>query len=142
MRSISSRGPPYAAAGSPPPTTLPMTTRSGVTPVSSWAPPRATRKPVITSSNTSSAPVAVARSRSSSRNPSAGGTRPMFAANGSQMIAAKSCVSVAARTASASFHATITVFAVAAAGTPGLAGSAWVASPLPASASRPSRWPW
>ena len=71
-----------------------MTARSGLTPVSSWAPPRATRKPVITSSNTSRAPVAVARSRSSSRNPSAGGTRPMFAAYGSQMIAANSCVSV------------------------------------------------
>ena len=32
--------------------------------------------------------------------------------------------------------------AVAASGTPGLVGSAWVARPLPAWASRPSRWPW
>ena len=31
---------------------------------------------------------------------------------------------------------------LAEAGTPGLAGSACVASPLPASASRPSTWPW
>ena len=29
MRSMSSRDPPYAAAGSPPPMTLPMTVRSG-----------------------------------------------------------------------------------------------------------------
>ena len=33
-------------------------------------------------------------------------------------------------------------FAAAAAGTPGLAGIPWVARPEPASARRPSTWPW
>ena len=89
--------------------TLPMIVRSASTPVSSWAPPRATRKPLITSSSTSSAPVASARSRSSSRKPSRGGTRPMLAGSGSARIAASSWRSVAAISASASFHGTTTV---------------------------------
>src|SRR3954453_15013213 len=40
MRSMGSRRPPYAAAGSPPPRTLPITTRPGLAAVSSRAPPR------------------------------------------------------------------------------------------------------
>ena len=51
----------------------------GVTPSRSCAPPRATRKPEITSSNTSSAPERSACSRRKARKPSAGGTRPMLA---------------------------------------------------------------
>ena len=66
----------------------------------------------------------------------------MLAANGSARMAASSCSSVARRTASASFHGTTTVAAVAASGTPGLAGIAPVARPEPAWASRPSTWPW
>ncbi len=66
----------------------------------------------------------------------------MLAGSGSARIAASSCSSVAAISASASFHATTTVPAAALAGTPGLAGSAWVARPEPASTSRPSTWPW
>src|SRR5262249_42725980 len=42
---ISSPRPPNAASGSPPPTILPSTVRSGTTPKRSWAPPRATRNP-------------------------------------------------------------------------------------------------
>ena len=61
--SISAAGPPTAASGSPPPTTLPKIERSGVMPKRSCAPPTPTRKPVITSSNTSSAPLRVHRSR-------------------------------------------------------------------------------
>ena len=57
---MTSARPPNAASGSPPPTILPSTVRSGVTPNRSCAPPRATRKPVITSSKTSSAPARVA----------------------------------------------------------------------------------
>ena len=53
-------GPPKAPTGSPPPMTLPKHHRSGVTPKRSAAPPRASRKPVITSSNSSRAPAAVA----------------------------------------------------------------------------------
>ena len=63
--------------------------RSGRTPNSSCAPPRATRKPVITSSKTSSAPDASQRLRSASRKPGAGGTTPMFPATGSTMMAAR-----------------------------------------------------
>ena len=50
---------------------------------SSCAPPRATRKPVITSSKTSSAPDASQSARSASRKPGSGGTTPMFPATGS-----------------------------------------------------------
>ena len=66
----------------------------------------------------------------------------MFAGNGSAMIAASSCSSVAATTASASFQGTTIVLAATSAGTPGEAGMPCVASPLPASASSPSTWPW
>ena len=66
----------------------------------------------------------------------------MFAGTGSSRIAASSWRSVACATASGSFHGTTTVAAAAPAGTPGLAGIPWVASPDPASASRPSTWPW
>ena len=78
-----SRRPPTAAQGKPPPITLPRTVRSGRMPKSSCAPPRPTRKPVMTSSKTSSAPLASHAARSSSRKPAAGGTTPMFAAIGS-----------------------------------------------------------
>ena len=84
---ISAR-PPNAASGSPPPAILPRIVRSGVTPKRSCAPPRATRKPVITSSKTSSAPAASQSIRSASRKPGAGGTQPMFPATGSTRIAA------------------------------------------------------
>ncbi len=66
----------------------------------------------------------------------------MLAGTGSAMMAAGRTRSQAAATASASFQGTITVAAVAAALTPGLAGMPWVASPDPAWASRPSTWPW
>ena len=59
-----------------------------MTPYRSCAPPRATRKPVITSSKTSSAPLASHSARSASRKPGAGGTTPMLPATGSTRIAA------------------------------------------------------
>ena len=118
-----------------------MIVRSGSTPASSWAPPRETRKPVITSSKISSAPFSSASSRSPSRNPQAGGTRPMFAGQGSARIAANGSAATASRTASRSFQGAIRVAATADSGTPGLAGIPWVASPEPASASSPSTWP-
>ena len=86
---ISAR-PPNAASGRPPPTIFPRIVRSGGTPKRSCAPPRATRKPVITSSKTSSAPDASQSARSASRKPGAGGTQPMFPATGSTKIAARS----------------------------------------------------
>ena len=54
---ISAR-PPKAPMGSPPPITLPKQVRSGSTPYAAWAPPEPSRKPVITSSKTRSAPAA------------------------------------------------------------------------------------
>ena len=48
----------------------------------------------------------------------------------------------ACSTASRSFQGTITVSSAASGGTPGLAGIDCVARPEPASASRPSTWPW
>ena len=66
----------------------------------------------------------------------------MFAGTGSARIAATSCASRAAVTASRSFHGTTTVAAVWAAVTPGVAGTPSVAIPEPASASRASEWPW
>ena len=64
---MTSARPPNAASGRPPPTILPRIVRSGRTPNRSCAPPRATRKPVITSSKTSSAPDASHSCRSASR---------------------------------------------------------------------------
>ena len=84
---ISAR-PPNAARGSPPPTILPRMVRSGRIPKRSWAPPRATRNPVITSSKTSSAPEASQSLRSASKKPGSGGTTPIFPATGSTSTAA------------------------------------------------------
>ncbi len=52
------RDPPKAPTGMPPPMILPNVARSGRMPVSSATPPRATRKPEMTSSKISSAPFA------------------------------------------------------------------------------------
>ena len=57
--SMISRLPPYAPTGRPPPITLPIVVRSGVTPQYSCAHPLEIRNPVITSSKLSSAPSAV-----------------------------------------------------------------------------------
>ena len=63
---ISAR-PPNAPTGRPPPMTFPKQLRSGVMPKRSCAPPLARRKPVITSSKISSAPLAAVISRRNSR---------------------------------------------------------------------------
>ena len=99
--SITAARPPTAASGRPPPTTLPKIERSGVMPKRACAPPTPTRKPVMTSSNTSSAPCRVQRSRSPSRKPAAGGTSPMLAAIGSTRIAATSAPCSASAASSA-----------------------------------------
>ena len=86
---MTSPRPPTAPIGSPPPTIFPSTVRSALISNRSCAPPRAIRKPVITSSKTSSAPEASQRSRSASRKPGAGGTTPMFPATGSTITQAR-----------------------------------------------------
>ena len=58
--SITSARPPKALIGKPLPSAFATTVRSGRTPSRPWAPSSPTRNPVITSSNTSSAPCAVA----------------------------------------------------------------------------------
>ena len=60
-------------AGRPPPTTLPKIDRSGVMPNRPCAPPGPTRKPVITSSKTSSAPCVVAAAAQPGEEAGAGG---------------------------------------------------------------------
>ncbi len=92
MLAIISAVAPNMPTGSPPPMTLPKHQTSGTTPVVSVAPPTATRKPVMTSSNSSRAPAASHAFRRPSRKPGAGGTRPMLAATGSTQTTATSSV--------------------------------------------------
>src|SRR5262252_6591578 len=79
---ISAR-PPNAAAGSPPPMTLPKVVRSPAMPSRPYQPDLVTRKPVRTSSMTSRAPYSPHSAASSSLKPAAGGTIPMFAGHAS-----------------------------------------------------------
>src|SRR6266545_548054 len=107
------------------------------------APPRATRKPVITSSNTNNAPDASQSSRSTRRNPGTGGTTPMFPATGSTTMHARPspyCATAPAAASTSLYGATI-VWAVTDCGTPSDVGMPSVATPEPASASRASTWP-
>ena len=76
--SIRSARPPKAAAGSPPPMTLPKVNRSASTGSRPYQPDRDTRKPVMTSSMISSAPCSAVIRRSAALNPGSGGTTPMF----------------------------------------------------------------
>ena len=115
-----------------------------MTPYRAWAPPWATRKPVITSSKTRRAPCAAVTSRRPSRKPGAGGMTPTFAATGSTMTAAirPGWASNVAATASTSLYGTTTVSAATASVTPALPGIDSVATPDPASTRSPSEWPW
>ena len=67
----------------PPPITFPRQVMSGLTRYFTCAPPQATRNPVITSSNSSSAPSRVAQVAQALEVPDAGGTTPMLPATGS-----------------------------------------------------------
>ncbi|CAM5267050.1 hypothetical protein STANM309S_01438 [Streptomyces tanashiensis] len=59
---MTSARPPNAAAGKPPPMTLPKVIRSGFTPSTPYQPARLVRNPVITSSEMYSAPFSRHRS--------------------------------------------------------------------------------
>ena len=144
---MTSARPPSAASGMPPPMTLPNVIRStstGPSGSNAHQPPAETRKPVSTSSETSRAPFACAISAIARLKPGCGTTTPMFAAAASVMTAAMApgCVSNASRSAASSLYGSTSVCAAIGAGTPAEAGSARVATPEPASASRPSEWPW
>ncbi|MNV27768.1 hypothetical protein D3C71_1189270 [compost metagenome] len=93
--SMMARGPPKAASGIPPPMTLPSTVMSGLKPgmllaYTLCALPRATRKPVITSSSTSSAPYSVHSSRQRFMNGTLARTKFMLPAMGSIITQASS----------------------------------------------------
>src|SRR5438105_4777473 len=75
--------PPNAAAGSPPPITLPNVTRSPATPSTPYQPAEVTRNPVSTSSMISRAPADWHSAASRALNPGRGGTIPMFAGHAS-----------------------------------------------------------
>ena len=113
-------------------------------PKRSWAPPRATRKPVITSSKISTLPAFVQQSRRVSRKPGTGGTQFMLPATGSTITAAISPAraSNAARTAWLSLNGSTSVSAATAAGTPAESGLPSVSRPEPAFTSSASTWPW
>mmetsp|Transcript_35993 Transcript_35993/g.88682 ORF Transcript_35993/g.88682 Transcript_35993/m.88682 type:complete len:245 (-) Transcript_35993:789-1523(-) len=86
--SMISRRPPYAPTGRPPPITLPMVVRSGITPQYSCALPRLMRNPVMTSSKHNSALFSVARSRRPCRNALSGMMNPALPTTGSRMMPA------------------------------------------------------
>src|SRR5437870_861974 len=136
---ISAR-PPKAALGSPPPITLPNVTRSPATPSTPYQPEEVTRNPVSTSSMISSAPTDPHSEASSSLNPGAGGTMPMFAGHASVMTHAISGPRDAntAEVASGSLYGSTMVSPAAAPVTPGESGSPNVATPEPAAASSAS----
>ncbi len=150
---MTSRRPPRAARGMPPPMTLPNVTRSGFHPMPSGTvldassphqPAGPTRKPVRTSSTISSAPFAFVICESARLKPRSGARTPMFAAAASTITAAmrSECSSNARRTASRSLYGSTRVCAAVSAVMPALPGSASVATPEPASASRESECPW
>ncbi len=83
-------GPPNAAAGSPPLITLPKVNRSAGTGSRPYQPDADTRKPVITSSMTSSAPCRAVISRRPALKPGSGATAPMLPAAASVITQAMS----------------------------------------------------
>ena len=126
------RRPPKAPTGRPPPITLPKHHRSGRTPDEAMAPPSPIRNPVMTSSNTSSAPAASHAARSPSRNPGAGGTRPMLAATGSTITQATRSSS-----SGTTLYGATTVSATAAARHAGRAGQPEGGHAAPAAGQQP-----
>ena len=129
---MTSARPPKAPTCRPPPMTLPKHDRSGVTPKRSCAPPRASRKPVITSSKTSSAPTRSHSARRPGEEPGAG--RDQAHVGGDRLD--DDARDVARRARAPGCRATTTVSATATGGDAGRAraGPAVGAAPLPPSA--------
>src|SRR5262249_21432097 len=125
--------PPNAAAGSPPPITLPNVIRSPATPSRPYQPDLVPRNPVSTSSMMSSEPCSAASAASTSLNPGSGGTTPMFAGHASVIRHAirGPCAANTPATAAVSLYGSTSVSAAAAPVTPGLSGRANVATPGP-----------
>lgn len=123
--SISARRPANAAIGTPPPSALANTARSGTTWYRPCAPPGPVRNPVHTSSKISGTPYAVHSSRSSSRQPGAGIVQALLATMGSQMTAASRprWAASTVRSASGSFHGQTTTSSTTPGGMPGECGT-------------------
>ena len=117
--------------------TLPKHHTSGCTPDHAVAPPTSTRKPVMTSSNSRSAPTRSHSARKPSRKPGSGAINPVFAATGSTATSATSASSVGT-----TLYGTTTVSATAPGVTPAEPTSPCSARPLPPAASSASEWPW
>ena len=143
------RGPPNAANGMPPPMTLPNTVTSGLKPGMSLAYtlcalPSATRKPVITSSNTNSAPCSVHSSRQRFMNGTLARTKFMLPAMGSIITQASSlpCKAKASSSCAMLLYSSTKVSRTTSGGTPALVGLPKVARPEPALTNKASQWPW
>mmetsp|Transcript_26294 Transcript_26294/g.52771 ORF Transcript_26294/g.52771 Transcript_26294/m.52771 type:complete len:213 (-) Transcript_26294:543-1181(-) len=136
--------PAYAPTGRPPPMTLPNVERSGVMPQCCWAPPYEIRKPVITSSKTSTAPLSSHTWRSSVRNSLSGTMKPELPTTPSRITPETSPLfaSKSALTDSMSLYVATRVEADAPAVTPGESGRPSVATPEPAATRKESAWPW
>mmetsp|Transcript_38044 Transcript_38044/g.123065 ORF Transcript_38044/g.123065 Transcript_38044/m.123065 type:complete len:270 (-) Transcript_38044:556-1365(-) len=136
--------PAYAPTGKPPPITLPKVERSGVMPQCCCAPPYEMRKPVITSSNTSTAPLSSHTCRSSVRKALSGTMKPELPTTPSRITPATSplLASKRALTDSMSLYVATSVDADAPCVTPGESGSPSVATPEPAATRNESACPW
>ena len=122
---------PYAAAGTPPPIGLPITSRSGSRPYAAVYPPGPAQI-VWVSSISSNVPVSRVSRRSSSWNPGSGSTMPMLVSAGSASTQATSPPASAAASASTSLNGTTTVVADGSTGGP---SDPWRGTTRPASST-------
>ena len=144
------RLPPKAASGMPPPMTLPNTLRSGAKPGMArayrlCAPPSATRKPVITSSKTSSAPCARAQLAQALHEGHARAHEVHVAGDRLDHRRRRSSSPWRANASSSAatlLYSRTSVCWTTASGTPALVGWPKVARPEPALTSSASAWPW
>lgn len=141
--SITSRRPPNAPTGKPPPMTLPRQMNPAECRTLPCAPPRRAQSHHRFVHDEQRA-VPAAKFVRCRQVPSCGRTRPMFPATPSMMTAAMCSPSAANTRSSAakSLYGTVSVSAAISAGMPGLSGAPNVAAPEPALTSRPSLWPW
>ena len=118
----------------PAPITLPSVVISGLTPKYSCAPPIASLKPVMTSSNIRSISFSAVTALTSSRYPFSGVIVPILPSTGSMISAAISPLfaSIRLTSDSMSLYGTCSVFFVKSRGTPSESGTPWVVAPDPA----------
>ena len=137
---MTSARPARAPPGMPPATTFASAVRSGVTPISACAPPGDQRKPVTTSSNTTSVPWARAAAAIAATRAGASGTAPQAAPVGSRITQATSPPASSASSAP-STNGSTTVRSGLGGDPTGAAGSTGSATPGLASSCQPWKWP-